>query len=391
MVTVALAFAVIGVGGGASQVGVVLGARAVSLVACLLAGGVVADRLSRRAVMVSADLVRLISQGALAVLLIVGSPPVWQLAVLSAATGAATGFFNPAATGLLPTVVPARSLQQANALRGLSMSVGRIGGPIAAGVLVAAAGAGWALAADAATYAVSAACLARLRLPRHVAGTRGRFMADLREGWDAFRSRTWLWSFVLGAAFGNLVYGCWNVIGPVVAERDLGGAAAWGAIIAVSGIGGLAGGLLALHVQPRRPLLFATLSLPVFFMPLALLALGLPAAVIAAGALLADIGLMLSNTVWESTMQRHVAPEMLSRVSAYDWFGSFALQPVGLAVWGPIAALIGETSALWLAFALGIASVLALLAVKDIRTLPPFPGTSGAAASEGASTATVGP
>jgi Transmembrane secretion effector len=388
MVSVALAFAVIGLGGSASDVGVVFTARSLPLVACLLAGGVVADRVSRRSVMVWADLVRLASQGLLAALLIGGTPDVWTIAALAGVGGAATGFFNPASTGLLPAVTSAEGLQQANALRGLAMSAGRIGGPIAAGVLVATVGAGWALAVDAATFAASAAFLSRLRLPAGAEREAGSFFAELREGWHAFRSRTWLWSFVVGAAFGNLVYGCWTVVGPVVAERRLGGAAAWGLILAASGVGGIGGGLVALRTNARRPLLLATHTLWLFFVPLALLALELPVAVIAVGALVADAGLMLSNTVWESTLQRHVPPSTLSRVSAYDWFGSMAFQPVGLALWGPIAASIGNDGALWLAFVLGVISVLALLAVRDIRTLPPYP--EPAAQGEGGALLTRG-
>ena len=162
-------------------------------------------------------------------------------------TGAATGFFNPASTGFLPSVVSPDGLQQANALRGLASSAGRIAGPIAAGVLVATSGAGWALAVDAATFAVSAAFLSRIRLPRVAAAPHGSFFADLREGWDAFRSRTWLWSFVAWAAFANLLYGCWAVVGPLVAERDLGGVTAWATIVAASGVGGLVGGVIALR------------------------------------------------------------------------------------------------------------------------------------------------
>ena len=374
MVNVSLAFAVIGLGGSAADMGLVFTARSLALVGCLLVGGVVADRLPRRTVLIGADLVRLAGQGALAATLIAGEPGMWVLAALSAVTGAATGFFNPASTGFLPSVVSPEGLQQANALRGLSSSVGRIAGPIAAGVLVATVGAGWALAVDAATFAVSAAFLSGIRLPRQVAPPHSSFLADLREGWHAFRSRTWLWSFVAWAAFGNLLYGCWAVVGPLVAERDLGGVTAWATIIAASGVGGVAGGVIALRANPRRPLVFATAGMLVFFMPLALLALGLPVAVVALGAAVSEVGLVLSATVGESTFQRHVEPSMLSRVSAYNWLGSMALQPVGLAVWGPIALAIGYDAAMWVAFAAMVLSGLALLAVRDVRTLPAYPG-----------------
>ena len=182
MVAVALAFAVLEIGGSASDVGLVLDAGVFPLVASVLVGGVVADRASRRAVMVAADLVRVASQGTMAALLIAGVSEVWMLALLAGVTGTATGFFGPASTGLLPEVVPAEQLQPANALRSSAVSTGEILGPLAAGVLVAAAGAGWAIAADAVTFGVSAACLAMLRVRRELAAHTNSFVAGLREG-----------------------------------------------------------------------------------------------------------------------------------------------------------------------------------------------------------------
>jgi hypothetical protein len=117
----------------------------------------------------------------------------------------------------------------------------------------------------------------------------------------------------------------------------------------------------------------ATVAVSLFSLPLALLAAGVPAALLALAALVSGGGLMLSNTVWESTLQRHVPAEALSRVSAYDWFGSMAFAPLGLALWGPVSALVGVELSLWLAFALQVASTLALLAVPDIRRLENAP------------------
>src|ERR1700710_1854767 len=156
MVGIALAFAVLSLGGSPAEVGLVLAFRLVPLVATLLVGGVVADRVSRRAVMVIADLVRVVTQGAIAALLIAGAAEIWMLAVLSGATGAATGFFNPASTGLMPAIVPSEHLQQANGVRATALSGGEIAGPAIAGLLIAGFGPGWALAIDAVTFAVSA-------------------------------------------------------------------------------------------------------------------------------------------------------------------------------------------------------------------------------------------
>ncbi len=369
MVAVALAFAVLGLGGSPSDVGLVLACRTLPLVGCLLVGGVVADRVSRRTVMVAADLVRLGSQGALAALLIAGSPHVWTVAALSAITGAATGFFNPASTAVLPAVVARERLQQANGLRATAMSGGEILGPLAAGVLVASAGPGWALAVDAATFGISAAFLARLRLPERAARAAVSFLDDLREGWTAFRSRRWVWTFVAAAGIVNLLWGAWSVLGPVLADRDLGGAAAWGSILAAMGVGAVAGSLLAIRAAPRRPLVVSSLSIGMVATPLALLAAGAPVPLLAVGAFMFGGSMMLGNSLWESTLQRHVSLESLSRVSAYDWFGSLAFQPLGLAIWGPISAVAGIAASLWLASGLMVAVGLGLLAVPDVRRL----------------------
>ena len=383
MVVVALAFAVLEIGGGPSAVGLVFACQALPMVLSLLAGGVVADRASRRAVMVVTDLLRLASQGAMAALLLAGVAEVWMLAALAAVTGAATGFFNPAATGLMPAIVAPERLQQANGLRSSAMATGEILGPALGGVLVVTVGPGWALGVDAATFALSAALLARLALPRHVARPATGFLRELLEGWDAFRSRTWVWALVATIAFSNMLWGAWNALGPVAAERSLGGAAVWGTILACMGIGGVVGGVLAVRLAPSRPLVLMVVADLAFCLPLAALAAGAPGVGVAAGALLAGVALMLANTLWESTLQRHIPPETLSRVSSYDWFGSLAFYPVGLALWGPLAAWIGLQEALWLASGLLLLSAPVLLSVRDIRELPLYPRTPVVPAPDG--------
>ena len=373
MAVIAVAFAVLEVGGSASAVGLVLGAGALALVASLLAGGVVADRTSRRAVMLGADLVRVASQGTTAALLILGSPAPWLLAALAAASGAAAGFFMPAATGLLPEVVPDDQLQPANGLRATATSVGEIVGPLTAGLLVAGVGAGWAVAADAGTFAVSAACLAFLRPPERIVSRAASFAADLRAGWRAFVARRWVWTFVAYFGVSTTLWGAIGVLGPVTAERDLGGAAAWGFVLAAFGVGSLVGSLLATRAAPARPLVFVAGMEALFALPLAFLAVPTPVALLAAGAFVSGLGVTTGEAVWESTLQRHIPNESLSRVSSYDWFGSFAFYPLGLAIWGPLASAIGLGASLWLAFALFIAAIAAVLCLPDVWRLTAAP------------------
>jgi hypothetical protein len=268
-------------------------------------------------------------------------------------------------------VSPAR-LQDANALRGVALATGGIAGPAIAGILVVTVGSGEALLADAATYALSAVLLARVHVAEQEhAAAAGSFVADLRDGWIEFRSRTWVWALIAAISLVNTVNAAFIVLGPLVAKRELGGAGPWAAILAARGIGELFGGLMSLRIRPRRPLLVGTLACELLVLPTILLAAHAPTAVIAAAALLAGGGPILFDVLWETTLQQHIPPAARSRVSAYDWFGSLALQPLGVAIVGPIAAGIGIATTLYLAAALELVALTSLLLVRDIRTIGP--------------------
>ena len=371
MLPVALSFAVLGRGGSVGDVGLVLGAETLPLVLFLLVGGVVADRANRRAVMVTADAARAAAQGVLAAWIVVGHPPLWGFLVLEWVVGTGTAFYTPAMTGLIPEVTRPEHLHQANALNGMTQWVGMLVGPGLAGLLVAASGPGWAVAVDAASYLVSGLCLASLRVGWEGRGSSDSFVARLRGGWQAFRERTWLWVVVTQFSFfGLLVFPPFFVLGAVVAKESLGGAVAWGAILAAQGAGSVAAGVLMLRVQPRRPLLVAEVVLLAWALVLGSLALRAPAVVVGACAFGAGASFGVFGPLWDTTMQRELPPDVLSRASAYDWFGSFAFLPLGYALQGVVSRLLGVTGTLWLGagwLALTTAVVLALPAVTGLR------------------------
>lgn len=388
MVAVALAFAVLEIGGSPTSVGLVLAARIGPLVLSVLAGGVVADRISRRSVMVAADVLRVATQGAMAALLLTGFAEIWMLAALAALTGIGTGFFNPASTGLLPQIVPPEMLQRANAVRSTAASAGEVLSPILAGALTGVAGAGAAIAVDAGTFAISAGCLIALQVRPGSQRPTGSFFADLRDGWVAVSSRRWVWTFIIYFALGNAMWAAWTALGPVVADAELGGAEAWGAILSAIGVGTLAGSVIALHVDPRRPLVLVALTEALFVLPLAFLAGGAHLVLLAVAGFLSGVGAMVGMSVWESTLQRQIPEETISRVSSYDWFGSFVVYPIGLAIWGPISGIVGVSGALWLAFGIFAALIILIVASPDTRGLrrvvyePPARQPDAAAAQE---------
>jgi MFS family permease len=372
LVPVALAFAVIKtLDRGPTALGVVLAAHTIPLVLFVLVGGVWADRLPRQLVMLGSDVIRGVVQATLAVLLLSGAAELWHLAVLIAIYGTAEAFFQPAATGVVPATVSAPRLQQANALLGLSRSTAFVLGPAIAGVIAATTNPGIVFVVDAATFAVSVTSLALLHLPRtRREGARLSFMADLKGGWHELVTHTWLWVIVVWAStFLCIVVAPFMTLGPVIAKESLGGPAAWGLIAAGWGLGSLAGGLLALRWKPQRPMLACTILVLPVAPALALLALHAPAVVIALAQTLGGTGLGFFGAVWQTTLQQHVPEEALSRVSAWDWMGSFLFLPLGFVLAGPVSESIGVSTTLWVGVAYLILSTLAVVLVPSVRNL----------------------
>ena len=368
MAPVAIAFAVLA-HGSASDVGYVLAAGTVPLVILLLVGGVVGDRISRRKLMLQSDALRTIAECTLGVWVVLGNPPLWGFMALAALMGIGEAFFNPALTGIVPQMLSAEKLQQGNALNGISNSTGRIIGPAIAGVIVAISSPGWAILIDGLTYFVSVVSLAFIRIEWIASDEPEPFITLLRQGWKEFWSRSWLWAVVIQSSFVNALFASFLVLGPVVAKQSLGGASAWGAILAAEGAGAVLGGVIMLRVHPRRPLLIATLSSLVFPLPLFFIATRSPTALIAAFGFLAGGFITVFSVQWTTTLQREVPANVLSRVSAYDWFGSLAFLPLGMALVGPLASRIGITATLVGSGVLMMLLILAVLLVPSISRL----------------------
>jgi MFS family permease len=358
---VALVFAVLQVSDSAIALGLVIAARQIADAAIVLAAGVWADRLPRHLVLIAVAIVQGVVQAITGTLVLTDSATIPMLIGLQAIYGLAEGFYLPASTGLIPATISAGRLQQANALLGLSRNATRIVGPAIGGAIVAAGSPGSALLIDAASFALGALLLVPLRLPRRaeVAETKS-FFSDLRQGWYEFRRQTWIWTTILFFGIGNFAYASYYVLGPIVAKRDLGGAPAWAALTAAFAIGALVGGLLALRIRPKKPLAASCMAGWVFILQPLGMGLGLPLAVLIVFSVLCGCGLAIHIALWFTVFQQNVPEESLSRVSSYDSFGSFVLIPLGAALAGPVAAVIGVQETL-LAAAVVIAITQAIV------------------------------
>ncbi|MFJ8165249.1 MFS transporter [Streptomyces sp. NPDC096136] len=383
---IASAFAVMDAGGSGGDVGLVAAARTLPLVLFLLVGGALADRLPRHHVMVAANALNCLSQAAFAVLVLTGDPQLWQMMLLTALCGTGTAFFNPAAEGMLLSSVSGEHSNRAFALFRMAMNGAGIGGAALGGALIAAIGPGWVLAVDAAAFAVAGALRAFLdvgRVAERAPG--GGLLADLREGWVEFRSRTWLWTIVLQFSVVVAVVGAAeSVYGPLVARDRLGGPAPWGVALALFGVGTIAGAVLMMVWKPRRLLLVGTLCVFPLALPSAGLAVPLPAWGLCAVMFVSGAAVEVFGVNWMTTMHQEIPEEKFSRVSAYDWFGSVSMLPLATALAGPAETALGRTTALWGCAALVVVPTALVLLVPEVRRITRRPVPAKSPASGGA-------
>ncbi|HUA73572.1 MAG TPA: MFS transporter [Solirubrobacteraceae bacterium] len=406
IVVVALALFVIQRTGDATDLGLVLAAASLPLVAFLLVGGVWADRLPRHRVMVVTDLVRFTLHALLATLIFTDTIEIWQLIAIEALFGTAEAFFRPAANGLLPQTVPEAEIQQAQGLSSLSNNIGEFAGPALASALVLGLGAGYAFALDAATFLISAGLLSQLRPRRRVLATDAAparsgppmptaatapappassaiaepslspaaqasrtapseahgVRHEIREGYREVRSRDWVWATLAAfcvALFAGLAP--WFVLGPVVAREQYGDIGVYGLVSAVLGIGTIVGSLLGIGWRPRFPMRAAMLAIMVWPAIAILYAAGVTLVLVAPAMLLAGAGIAMFDVWWTTALAERIPPDKLSRVSSYDWMVSLGLLPLGYVLSGPLSNALGSVEVLLggsalaaLAFALGL-------------------------------------
>ena len=374
---VTLSFAVLRVTGSVSRLGLVLAAQVTAALALTLAGGLAADRFPRARILICSLTGRMTAAALLAVALLTGTASFPLLLAAAAGYGCADGFFGPASKALVPDLVPRERLAPANALLGGTTSTAAIAAPALAGLMVAALGPGAGFAVQAALLAAAAGSLwagvvqvtevtkvARVvrRLGAKGAGVKGagvkgagakgagakgagvaRRRGALRVGWGEFVRIRWLWLLTgQWLVFSMLTLAPVTVLGPALAQRYLGGAAAWGVISASLALGAVGGQFGAGRIRPPgRPGLAVAVLMPVMTAEALALGLGAPLAVAAAAAVVTGLAMGLQTVFFATAMQASVRPDVLARVAAIDLLGSEGGQPVGYALAGPAAAAVG--------------------------------------------------
>jgi MFS family permease len=325
---------------GAGKLGLVLAVQGAGLLATLLIGGALADRYERRKMMILSDLWRFAAVGVLALLDATGHLNLTQLVILAAFVGLGDGFFYPAVGGIVPLVVDAPLLPSANSLMGVARWGGFVIGPPLAGFLYHGAGSAWVFAIDALSFVLSAVLMVLAR-PRAAETSAGEStFGDIREGARYVATVPWLWVTIsLFALVLMLQLAPIQVLLPELVRGHFHrGVGAFGVLTAMVGVGTLSGTLLFGHLQPRHRRGVLTYALfTVNSVAIAGLALSPSYELAALLALVRGVTVGFGVALWETMLQELVPGRLLGRVVSLDFFGSFGLMPIGLAIWGAVA------------------------------------------------------
>ena len=364
---IAVAFAILDLGGTATQVGLSFAAWTLAQVSMLAFGGVLGDRLPRRTVMIAGDSASFAVRLAMGLLLVTGHAQVWELIVLQGFGGATVAFYNPAFYGLVREIVPTDSLQRANGYLAIARYAAFPLGAATGGTIVAVIGPGTALLVDGGTYAASALLLSLVRV-ESIARATSSVLRELRDGWSAFVETTWVWMTCLWISlYFVFTYAPFFVLGPYIAKHSMGGAGTWGAVVTGEGVGALLGSVAGLKLRVNRPLVVvSTIFLPTCIQSV-LLAFHASVFALAPAAAFAGFGFACGSVVWDTAMQRTIPPDKLARVGAYGWMSAMVFLPAGYALAGPIASVVGMRSYLIFGAAWLLASTAVLLRRPAIR------------------------
>src|SRR6478752_8627371 len=364
---IAVAFAILDNGGGATAVGLSFAAWTLAQVATLAFGGVVGDRVPRRTVMIGSDIASTTVRATMGVLLVSGHSEVWHLIALQACGGAAVAFYSPASYGLVREVVPEDELQQANGLLAIARYAAFPLGAAIGGSIVALIGPGTALLVDAGTYATSALLLSQIHV-KSIARAGAGFFRELRDGWSAFVEQTWVWVLVLYVSLYFLItYAPFFVLGPYVAQHSMHGARSWTFVVVGEGVGALLGGIAGLRWRPRRPMVTTGCLLMVTAVQNLVLAFHPETALLTVAAAGSGFAFALGSVIWDTTLQRSIPPEKLARVASYGWMGAMVFLPAGYALAGPVSMVIGIKTTLVLAACWVVVSTLVVVRLRAVR------------------------
>ncbi|MDP1721491.1 MAG: MFS transporter [Candidatus Nanopelagicaceae bacterium] len=340
---IALAVTVLDAGGTTTTLGLILASRIFSSVILAPIGGVWADRLPRKLVMIGADLYRASLMIGLVFISTPDVPPL-ALAALVFAMGAGEAFGFPASGAILPSILPMEKLPAGNVLRSIGVRIAQVVGPGIGGFSVAIIGGRMTFAVTATFFVVGALLLFRIHEnPRATVQVQPTFLTDLREGLKTVWDTPWVAACIAMSTLQLMVVlASENVLLPVITRREFHTNTVFAVAAAMFSIGGSISALIAMRYKAKHPGLIAVLIWGLFaFAPL-VLAFPESKTFVIVGYLIAGISIGPWEAYWNSAIQREIPQELQGRVFSVDYMGSVGLMPLGMALVGPVTHVFGE-------------------------------------------------
>ena len=335
--------------GDGKSLSLVMATTSLTLVLFSLLGGVIGDRFPRAWIVGGADMLLALLVIGNGIAYVTGNGSVILFTIVGFFSGILNAIWYPAMSALTSDLAEPEILQDSNAATMLSGNIALILGTAVAGVIVATIGPGWAIIIDGVTFLIAGLLVYSMRASTPVAAREEATstLQDLKTGWREFSSRRWVFLVVLSFSFVvAMERAVYSVLGPLVADEQLGGPKPWSVVLATWAIGSVVGVLFAGRVRPRYPIRVAIiLQFPVFLWFFSL-ANTTNVFVIATFGFFVGIAFDFFYVLWVTTLQQHIPKESLSKVMSYDAFGSLALAPIGIAIAGPIAEALGTRSIL---------------------------------------------
>lgn len=341
---IALAVTVLDNGGDASALGLILASRVLAGTLFMLIGGVWADRLPRKWIMIGADSFRAMI---CLVLLVVSANdmPLWAIGLLVFLMGLGDSFGAPAGSAIVPSLLPDHLLPAGNVAKGLVAKIGTIVGPGLGGLSIAFLGADWTFALIGGFFLIATSMILTINEPprQEILEDKPTFLFELKEGFKLVWEIKWIAASIAMASFQLMVIvAAETVLLPIVSRREFGTDSVFALSAAAFSLGGMISAIVAIKLRPKRPGFVAIWLWALFAIAPLVLAFPINEYIVIGGYFIAGLSIGGWEAYWVTAVQREVPQDMQGRVFSIDMVGSGGLMPLGMALVGPVIALVGE-------------------------------------------------
>ena len=271
--------------------------------------------------------------------------PLWAIGLLVFLMGLGDSFGAPAGSAIVPSLLPDHLLPAGNVAKGLVGKIGTIVGPGIGGLSIAFLGADWTFALIGGFFLVATSMILGIHEPprQEILEDKPTFLFELKEGFKLVWEIKWIAASIAMASFQLMVIvAAETVLLPIVSRREFGTDSVFALSAAAFSLGGMISAVVAIKMRPKRPGFVAIWLWALFAIAPLVLAFPINEYVVIGGYFIAGLSIGGWEAYWVTAVQREVPQDMQGRVFSIDMVGSGGLMPLGMALVGPVIALMGE-------------------------------------------------